>query len=188
MANVIIITSPYSSTSKRIHHELETVWTIIPGFILLFLALPSLRILYLLDRSSDPSIIIKTIGHQWYWSYDYADFINISFDSYITPTDDLLPGDIRLLETDNRLVLPIHLETSIIITAADVLHSWTIPNMGVKADAIPGRLNQISIIPSHPGVHYGQCSEICGANHSFMPITIEVISVKDWAHWTKIFK
>nr|AAL28051.1 cytochrome oxidase subunit II [Terrisswalkerius phalacrus] len=166
---------------------IETVWTILPALILLTLALPSLRILYITDEVSNPSITVKTVGHQWYWSYEYTDFMNIEMDSYMIPTTDLTLGDYRLLEVDNRIVVPMQLEVRMLITAADVLHSWAVPSLGVKVDAVPGRLNQIGFTTSHPGVYYGQCSEICGANHSFMPISIEVVNSKSFMKWTSTF-
>lgn len=165
----------------------ETVWTILPALILLVLALPSLRILYITDEVSQPSLTIKTIGHQWYWRYEYTDFINVEIDSYILPTSDLAPGDYRLLEVDNRIVIPIQLEIRILITAADVIHSWTVPALGVKVDAVPGRLNQIGFTTTQPGVFYGQCSEICGANHSFIPIAVEAIDTKSFIKWVTNF-
>nr|AEW43193.1 cytochrome oxidase subunit II [Postandrilus lavellei]AEW43194.1 cytochrome oxidase subunit II [Postandrilus lavellei]AEW43195.1 cytochrome oxidase subunit II [Postandrilus lavellei] len=165
----------------------ETVWTILPALILLVLALPSLRILYVTDEVSQPSITVKTIGHQWYWSYEYTDFLNVEMDSYMTPTDDLTPGDYRLLEVDNRMVVPMKLEIRMLITAADVIHSWTIPALGVKVDAVPGRLNQIGFTTMQPGIFYGQCSEICGANHSFMPIVVEAINTSSFMKWITNF-
>lgn len=167
--------------------EIETIWTILPALILLFLALPSLRLLYLIDEITNPCFTIKTIGHQWYWRYEYSDFSNIEFDSYITPTEDLKEGEFRLLEVDNRAVLPIQTEVRILVTAADVIHSWAIPRLGVKLDAIPGRLNQLGIYVSRPGVFYGQCSEICGANHSFMPIAIETVDFSSFTKWIRQF-
>nr|QFZ93421.1 cytochrome oxidase subunit II [Megascolecidae sp. SC201755-03] len=166
---------------------IETVWTILPALILLVLALPSLRILYITDEVSNPSITVKTIGHQWYWSYEYTDFMNVEMDSYMVPTSDLNMGEFRLLEVDNRIVVPMQLEIRMLVTAADVLHSWTIPSLGVKVDAVPGRLNQIGFTTSHPGVFYGQCSEICGANHSFMPISVEVVDSKSFMKWVSTF-
>nr|NP_008239.1 cytochrome c oxidase subunit II [Lumbricus terrestris]Q37545.1 RecName: Full=Cytochrome c oxidase subunit 2; AltName: Full=Cytochrome c oxidase polypeptide II [Lumbricus terrestris]AAC46865.1 cytochrome oxidase subunit II [Lumbricus terrestris]prf//2122275B cytochrome oxidase:SUBUNIT=II [Lumbricus terrestris] len=166
----------------------ETIWTILPALILLVLALPSLRILYITDEVSQPSITVKTIGHQWYWSYEYTDFLNVEMDSYMLPTSDLLPGDYRLLEVDNRMVVPMQLEIRMLITAADVIHSWTVPALGVKVDAVPGRLNQIGFTTTQPGVFYGQCSEICGANHSFMPIAVEAINTKSFMSWVSNFK
>nr|AEW43232.1 cytochrome oxidase subunit II [Aporrectodea morenoe]AEW43233.1 cytochrome oxidase subunit II [Aporrectodea morenoe]AEW43234.1 cytochrome oxidase subunit II [Aporrectodea morenoe]AEW43235.1 cytochrome oxidase subunit II [Aporrectodea morenoe]AEW43236.1 cytochrome oxidase subunit II [Aporrectodea morenoe] len=166
---------------------IETIWTILPALILLFLALPSLRILYVTDEVSNPSLTVKTIGHQWYWSYEYTDFMNIEMDSYMLPTQDLVPGDYRLLEVDNRMVIPMNLEIRMLITAADVIHSWAVPALGVKVDAVPGRLNQIGFTTSQPGIFYGQCSEICGANHSFMPIAIEAINMKSFMKWITNF-
>lgn len=163
--------------------EIETVWTIIPAVILVFLALPSLRLLYLLDEVGDCGVTVKTVGHQWYWSYEYSDFLDIEFDSYIVPTDDLEFGDFRLLEVDHRVILPTQTDVRVLVTSADVIHSWAIPSLGIKADAIPGRLNQISFYVKYPGVFYGQCSEICGANHSFIPIVLEAIPLKNFIEW-----
>lgn len=162
---------------------IETIWTVLPAVILLFLALPSLRLLYLIDEVSGPSLTLKTIGHQWYWSYEYSDFNKLDFDSYIVPTDELRPGQYRLLEVDNRAVVPIYSEVRLLVTAADVIHSWTIPRLGIKVDAIPGRLNQLGFTLTRPGVFYGQCSEICGANHSFMPIVIESVDTESFINW-----
>nr|YP_010869756.1 cytochrome c oxidase subunit II [Dendrobaena veneta]WGU49266.1 cytochrome c oxidase subunit II [Dendrobaena veneta] len=166
---------------------IETVWTVLPALILLVLALPSLRILYITDEVSQPSLTVKTVGHQWYWSYEYTDFIDIEMDSYMLPTSDLLPGDYRLLEVDNRVVIPMQLEIRMLITAADVIHSWTIPALGVKVDAVPGRLNQIGFTTTQAGIFYGQCSEICGANHSFMPIAMEAINTESFMKWISNF-
>nr|QFZ89340.1 cytochrome oxidase subunit II [Metaphire sp. SC201001-04] len=166
---------------------IETIWTILPALILLVLALPSLRILYITDEVSNPALTVKTIGHQWYWSYEYTDFLNVEMDSYMLQTDDLTPGDFRLLEVDNRIVVPMQLEIRMLITAADVLHSWAVPSLGVKVDAVPGRLNQIGFTTTHPGVFYGQCSEICGANHSFMPIAMEVVDSTSFMMWISKF-
>lgn len=162
---------------------IETIWTIIPAIILIFLALPSLRLLYLLDEIGDCRLTVKRIGHQWYWSYEYSDFLNLEFDSYIIPTNELNPGEFRLLEVDHRVVLPTHTDIRILVTSADVIHSWAVPSLGVKADAIPGRLNQVRFFIKHPGIFYGQCSEICGANHSFIPIVIESIPLKNFIKW-----
>nr|AEP27692.1 cytochrome c oxidase subunit II [Apoderus coryli] len=166
---------------------IEVIWTILPAITLIFIAFPSLRLLYILDEMNNPSITIKTIGHQWYWSYEYSDFKKIEFDSYMTPTDSLKPYSFRLLDVDNRMVVPYESEIRMIVTAADVIHSWTIPSLGVKIDATPGRLNQTSFSISRSGLFYGQCSEICGANHSFMPIVIESISPKFFINWIKTF-
>nr|YP_009906590.1 cytochrome c oxidase subunit II [Lysmata vittata]QLI42508.1 cytochrome c oxidase subunit 2 [Lysmata vittata]QQP21709.1 cytochrome c oxidase subunit 2 [Lysmata vittata] len=162
---------------------IEIIWTILPAIILIFIALPSLRLLYLLDEVNSPSVTIKAIGHQWYWSYEYSDFTKIEFDSYMIPTEELSFSGFRLLDVDNRTTLPMNTQVRLLVTSADVIHSWTIPTLGVKADAIPGRLNQISFNILRPGVFFGQCSEICGANHSFMPIVVESVSVKSFLTW-----
>lgn len=185
---IILIRNKFSARNLIEAQQIETVWTILPAVTLVFLAIPSLHLLYLTDEINRPSLTIKTVGHQWYWRYEYSDFTNIEFDSYIVPTEDLKTGEYRLLEVDNRLVIPINLEVRILITAADVIHSWAIPRIGIKVDAIPGRLNQLGFTARRPGVFYGQCSEICGANHSFIPIAIEVIDSKSFINWTKNIK
>nr|AIY62051.1 cytochrome c oxidase subunit 2 [Syntermes spinosus] len=162
---------------------IETVWTIAPAIILVFIAIPSLRLLYLMDEIHSPTMTLKTIGHQWYWSYEYSDFTKLEFDSYMTQQDDHQMNTFRLLDTDNRIVLPMNSPIRMIVTAADVLHSWTVPSLGVKTDATPGRLNQVSFSINRPGLLYGQCSEICGANHSFMPIVIESVSTNQFINW-----
>nr|ARJ36996.1 cytochrome c oxidase subunit II [Penaeus penicillatus] len=162
---------------------IEIVWTVLPALILIFIALPSLRLLYLLDEVNNPSVTLKTIGHQWYWSYEYSDFLQVEFDSYMIPTNELAEDGFRLLDVDNRTVLPMNTQIRVLISAADVIHSWTVPALGVKADAIPGRLNQVSFLMTRPGLFYGQCSEICGANHSFMPIVVESVSVNSFLNW-----
>lgn len=167
-----------------LHGQLiEVIWTVIPAVILIFIALPSLRLLYLLDEINSPSISLKTIGHQWYWSYEYSDFLNIEFDSYMQPINEISENSFRLLDVDNRIVLPSNNQIRIIVTAADVLHSWTISSLGVKIDATPGRLNQTNFIINRPGLFFGQCSEICGANHSFIPIVIERIPSNYFIKW-----
>ena len=151
--------------------------------VLLFIAFPSLRILYLLDEINNPSISIKSIGHQWYWSYEYSDFSNVEFDSYIISQNDSNIDTFRLLDVDNRIILPINNQIRILVSATDVLHSWTIPSLGVKVDASPGRLNQTNFFINRPGLFFGQCSEICGANHSFIPIVIESIPTNYFIKW-----
>lgn len=164
---------------------IEIIWTVLPAVILIILALPSLRLLYLIDETTEPSITLKTIGHQWYWRYEYSDFKDIEFDSYIIPRNSLEDSDFRLLEVDNRVILPYLTQIRLLVTAGDVIHSWTIPSLGIKADAIPGRLNQLNILFNRPGIFYGQCSEICGANHSFIPISVEAINPQDFLDWIK---
>nr|YP_010990327.1 cytochrome c oxidase subunit II [Sinolapotamon palmatum]WOW98743.1 cytochrome c oxidase subunit 2 [Sinolapotamon palmatum] len=165
------------------NQTVEVIWTMIPAIILIFIALPSLRLLYLLDEVNYPSITLKTIGHQWYWSYEYSDFLQLEFDSYMTPINEMNPSSFRLLDVDNRTILPMNTQIRVLITAADVIHSWTIPSLGIKADAVPGRLNQVSFLINRPGLFLGQCSEICGANHSFMPIMIESTSINSFLNW-----
>lgn len=162
---------------------IELIWTILPAIILLFIALPSLRILYILDEVNNASLTIKTIGHQWYWSYEYSDFKNIEFDSYIIPINEILDSNFRLLDVDNRLVLPINSKIRLMVTATDVIHSWALSSLGVKIDATPGRLNQTRFFINYPGLLYGQCSEICGSNHRFIPIVIERVSIKNFLKW-----
>nr|AFA45867.1 cytochrome c oxidase subunit II [Cercopithecus doggetti] len=172
------LTTKLTNTSITDAQEMETIWTILPAIILVLIALPSLRILYLADEINNPSFTIKSIGHQWYWTYEYTDYGGLIFNSYMLPPLFLNPGDLRLLEVDNRVVLPIEAPVRMMITSQDVLHSWTIPTLGLKTDAVPGRLNQTTFTATRPGVYYGQCSEICGANHSFMPIVAELIPLK----------
>nr|QOD97933.1 cytochrome c oxidase subunit II [Pandion haliaetus] len=166
--------------------EIELIWTILPAIVLILLALPSLQILYMMDEIDEPDLTLKAIGHQWYWTYEYTDFKDLTFDSYMTPTTELSPGHFRLLEVDHRVVIPMESPIRIIVTASDVLHSWAIPALGVKTDAIPGRLNQTSFITTRPGIFYGQCSEICGANHSYMPIVVESTPLVHFEHWSSI--
>nr|ALO76949.1 cytochrome c oxidase subunit 2 [Fleutiauxia armata] len=162
---------------------IEIIWTMLPTITLIFIAIPSLRLIYILDEVNNPMITIKTIGHQWYWSYEYSDFKNIEFDSYMIPTNEMAAYNFRLLDVDNRITIPYESNIRMLVTAADVIHSWTIPSLGVKIDATPGRLNQISFSLNRTGLFYGQCSEICGANHSFMPIVVESISPSYFSKW-----
>nr|UYI31649.1 cytochrome c oxidase subunit II [Anabropsis tonkinensis] len=163
---------------------IEVIWTILPAVTLIFIALPSLRLLYLLDETLEPLVTVKTVGHQWYWSYEYMDFTNPrEFDSYMIPYNEMNENGFRLLDVDNRTTLPMNTQIRMLVTAADVLHSWTVPALGVKVDATPGRLNQTSFFMNRPGLFYGQCSEICGANHSFMPIVIESVNTKTFIAW-----
>nr|QIH96321.1 cytochrome c oxidase subunit II [Amara aulica] len=162
---------------------IEVIWTILPAITLVFIALPSLRLLYLLDEINNPSMTLKSIGHQWYWSYEYSDFMKMEFDSYMTSNNDMQINDFRLLDVDNRIILPFNTQIRILVTATDVIHSWTIPSLGVKIDATPGRLNQSNFFMNRSGLFYGQCSEICGANHSFMPIVIESIPTNMFMKW-----
>nr|WRY69445.1 cytochrome c oxidase subunit 2 [Acanthochitona defilippii] len=182
-AAISLVSNRYVVRNSLESQEIETIWTILPAVVLVFLALPSLRLLYLLDEVEEPALTIKVVGHQWYWSYEYSDFLNLEFDSYMLPLEDLSLGDYRLLDVDHRSVVPMKTKVRVLVTAADVLHSWTVPSLGVKADAVPGRLNQLSFFSNYPGVFYGQCSEICGANHSFMPIVLEVVDSSSFISW-----
>nr|YP_010626027.1 cytochrome c oxidase subunit II [Inocellia cheni]WBK02786.1 cytochrome c oxidase subunit II [Inocellia cheni] len=164
---------------------IELIWTILPAITLVFIALPSLRLLYLMDELNNPLITLKSIGHQWYWSYEYTDFLKNSFDSYMVQINNLTKTSFRLLDVDNNVVLPFMAQIRILATATDVIHSWTVPSLGIKIDATPGRLNQTNFFMNQPGLFFGQCSEICGANHSFMPIVIESTSLKNFLNWLK---
>lgn len=175
---------------ERIVHgtTIEIIWTVVPSIILMFIAIPSFALLYSMDEVVDPAITIKAIGHQWYWSYEYSDYNtsdeqSLAFDSYMVAEDDLELGQLRLLEVDNRIVVPAKTHLRFIITSADVLHSWAVPSLGVKCDAVPGRLNQAAIFIKREGVYYGQCSELCGTNHAFMPIVVEAVSLDDYVSW-----
>nr|YP_009442186.1 cytochrome c oxidase subunit II [Calophya californica]ATN42475.1 cytochrome c oxidase subunit 2 [Calophya californica] len=171
----------YSNTILE-NQIIELIWTLIPTIILSFIALPSLQLLYMMDELNNPMLTIKIMGHQWYWSYEYNDFKNIQFDSYMTSD-----STFRLLEVDNNTPIPLMCQIRLITSSEDVLHSWTVPALGVKMDATPGRLNQISLFVNRSGKYFGQCSEICGANHSFMPIVLDIIPSKFFISWIKNF-
>nr|YP_010729989.1 cytochrome c oxidase subunit II [Amblyomma patinoi]WEF75003.1 cytochrome c oxidase subunit II [Amblyomma patinoi] len=177
-----IMMNSFTSRSMMEGQEIEIIWTIIPAITLIFIAMPSLHLLYLTDEIFNAQTSIKIIGHQWYWSYEYSDF-NKEFDSFLIPETELDTNSFRLLETDNNLMIPFNTMIKFLITSADVIHSWTIPSLGMKMDAIPGRLNQTFSIAKRPGLFFGQCSEICGTNHSFMPISIEVSSMKNFMNF-----
>nr|YP_010381620.1 cytochrome c oxidase subunit II [Symplanella brevicephala]UDL71995.1 cytochrome c oxidase subunit 2 [Symplanella brevicephala] len=172
-------------TSRMIleNQMLETLWTIIPAITLIFIALPSLKILYIMEEMINPSITIKIMGHQWYWTYEYSDKKKIEIESYMINKQK--KNEFRLLEVSNRMILPFSTQSRLIISSSDVIHSWTIQSLGVKMDAIPGRLNQSSIFMKKPGIFFGQCSEICGMNHSFMPISMESINMNSFLMWMK---
>nr|YP_010837649.1 cytochrome c oxidase subunit II [Takydromus intermedius]WGC93614.1 cytochrome c oxidase subunit II [Takydromus intermedius] len=182
----LMLSTKLTHTNSMDAQEVEMVWTILPAIILILIALPSLQILYLMDEINNPHLTIKAIGHQWYWSYEYTDYENLMFDSYMVPTHDLDLGGFRLLEVDHRVVIPMESPIRILISAEDVLHSWAVPALGIKTDAVPGRLNQTILITSYPGLFYGQCSEICGSNHSFMPIVVESAPLKHFEKWSKM--
>ena len=176
--------------SKHLNHgtSVELIWTITPAVILILIAFPSFKLLYLMDEISDAPMAVLAEGHQWYWSYQYPDFLNsehdfIEFDSYLVPESDLEEGTLRMLEVDNRVIVPELTHVKFIITAADVIHSFACPSLGIKCDAYPGRLNQVSVYINREGTFYGQCSEICGVLHSSMPIVIESVSVEKFLAW-----
>ena len=187
----------YNNSKNPIIHKylnhgtlIELIWTITPALILVLIAFPSFKLLYLMDEVIDPSLVIYGEGHQWYWSYQYPDFTNndeefVEFDSYIVPESDLEEGQFRMLEVDNRVIIPELTHTRIVISAADVIHSYACPSLGIKADAYPGRLNQASVYINRPGTFFGQCSEICGILHSSMPIAIQSVSIKDFLLWLR---
>nr|WMV00274.1 cytochrome oxidase subunit II [Kikihia paxillulae] len=162
---------------------IEFIWTLLPAMTLIFIALPSLRLLYMLDEINNPLLTLKIIGHQWYWSYEYSDFSDVEFDSYMKSMNEMNKNEFRLLDVDNRVILPFNIQVRLLVSSFDVIHSWAMPSMSLKVDAVPGRLNQMSMLISRPGVSYGQCSEICGANHSFMPIVVESIGMKMFIKW-----
>jgi cytochrome c oxidase subunit 2 len=179
--------------SQGVYHNtfIEIVWTIVPALILAVIAVPSFALLYSMEELVEPTLSIKVTGHQWYWCYEYSTFKNpdlaehiegLKFESYMIPVDDLEKGNLRLLEVDNRLLLPIQTHISVGITAADVLHCWAVPSLGVKVDACPGRMNTTTLFLKREGIFYGQCSEICGINHGFMPIVVEGLSMYDFLY------
>lgn len=185
----------FNSTSSPIAYKyanhgtlIELIWTITPALILIAIAFPSFKLLYMLDEVISPTMTIKVAGHQWYWSYEYSDFINedgeaIEYDSYMVPDSDLEDGQLRLLEVDNRVIVPVDTHIRFIVTATDVIHDFAVPSLGLKIDAVPGRLNQTSVLVQREGVFYGQCSEICGVYHGFMPVVIEAVSLEKYLVW-----
>jgi cytochrome c oxidase subunit 2 len=164
---------------------IEIIWTIIPVIILVVLAIPSFRTLYFAEKIPTADLTVKVVGNQWYWSYAYPDHGNFSFDSYMIADDKLQPGQKRLLEVDNRIVIPAGKTVRFLITASDVLHSFAVPAFGIKTDAVPGRVNETWIKVDKLGVYYGQCSELCGVNHGFMPIAVEVVPEADFEAWVE---
>nr|AGJ84211.1 cytochrome c oxidase subunit II [Colophina arctica] len=164
---------------------IELIWTITPPIILIFIAMPSLHLLYLMDEIKSPILTLKIIGNQWFWSYEYSDFTDIKFESYMI--NEINQKNFRLIEVDNKTILPFKSNIRLLISSNDVIHSWTIPSLAIKMDAIPGRMNQINIFLNRPGMFFGQCSEICGINHSFMPIQIESINLNKFIFWIKNF-
>lgn len=172
--------------SKTTHNTLlEVVWTVVPALILVFIAVFSFPLLYRqLDvQAQNPELTIRAIGHQWYWSYEYPDNGNFTFDANMVEKADLQPGQTYLLDTDNEVVLPVGTNIRIQITAADVIHSWTVPSFGVKHDGVPGKVNESWFNINQPGIYYGQCSELCGIRHAYMPIKIRAVSKEEFQAW-----
>jgi cytochrome c oxidase subunit 2 len=162
---------------------LEVLWTVIPVVILIVIAIPSFKLLYYVDRTETPDMTLKVTGYQWYWGYEYPDHQGINFTSYMVPEKDLAAGQVRLLSTDNPIVLPVNKNVQILVTAADVLHSWTVPSLGAKMDAVPGRLNETWVRINEPGTYFGQCSELCGKDHAYMPIEIKAVTQAEFDAW-----
>ncbi len=172
--------------SRTSHNTLvEVLWTVLPVLILVVIAVPSFKLLYFMDRIDKPEMTLKVIGNQWYWSYQYQDNGDFMFDSLMVQTDQLKPGQTRLLEVDNQVVLPINTNIRVLVTSQDVLHAWAVPAFGVKIDTVPGRLNETWMRIERPGTYYGQCSELCGVNHGFMPIAVKAVSKEEFQVWVE---
>ncbi len=178
--------NPVPSTTTH-NILIEIIWTVVPVIILAIIVVPSIKILYFMEQKFDPDMTIKVVGHQWYWEYEYPDE-DFSFDSYIIKDQDLKPGQLRLLEVDNRVIVPVGANVKVLITSYDVIHSWAVPALGIKTDAVPGRVNETWFRIDKPGVYYGQCSEICGIGHGFMPIAVEAVSKTDYEKWLLKYK
>jgi cytochrome c oxidase subunit II len=178
--------SKHPVPSKTAHNtQLEVLWTVIPILILVVIAIPSLRAHYYMQDAVNPDMTIKVTGYQWYWHYDYPDHGGFGFDSYMKKKEDLKEGDHRLLAVDNQLVVPVDTKVQVLVTAADVIHAWTVPVFGIKRDAVPGRLNEMWFTATKTGRFYGQCSELCGVGHGFMPIVVDVVSKDEFNSWVK---
>jgi len=170
--------------SRTSHNTvIEMLWTVVPVLILVIIAIPSFKLMYYMDRVPNPEMTIKVTGHQWYWSYEYPDQGGLAFDSNVIPEDQLKPGQKRLLDVDNPLVVPEDTIIRVQVTGTDVIHSWFIPSFGVQEYAIVGRLNESWMKIDHAGTYYGQCNQICGVNHAFMPIKVEAVSKDAFQHW-----
>lgn len=172
--------------SKNTHNTLvEVVWTVVPVFILLGIAIPSFRLVYFADRTAEAEMTIKAIGHQWNWSYEYPDHGNFTFDAFLVDEADLQEGQPRLLATDNPIVVPVETNIRVLTTATDVLHAWAVPAFGVKMDSVPGRTNETWMRIERPGTYYGQCSELCGVGHAYMPIEVKAVTKEEFAAWVE---
>jgi len=172
-------------TPSRTTHNttIEVLWTAVPVMILIVIAIPSFKLLYFADRVEEGDITLKAIGRQWYWSYQYPDYGDFEFDATLVPAEDLQPGQKRLLTTDNPVVLPVDTNIRLLITASDVLHSFALPAMGIKLDAVPGKVNETWLRIEEEGTYYGQCSELCGSGHAYMPIMVKAVSKPDFEDW-----
>lgn len=170
--------------SKTTHNTLlEVAWTVVPALILVFIAVFSFPLLYKQLEIPKPELTIRAIGHQWYWSYEYPDNGNFTFDARVIRKEDIQPGQTYLLDTDNEVVLPVDTDIRIQITGADVIHAWTVPSFGVKHDAVPGKTNESWFNIKRPGIYYGQCSELCGVEHAYMPIKVRAVSKEEYQAW-----
>nr|QPB70966.1 cytochrome c oxidase subunit II [Dares sp. 4 SB-2020] len=178
---IMMMYNKYSDQNLLEGQMMELIWTVTPAMTLFFIATPSLRLLYLMDEINNPMMTMKAIGHQWYWSYEYSDFNEMEMDSYMI--NDSNNDTLRLLDVDNRITLPSNTFIRMIVTSTDVIHSWTLPSASVKIDGTPGRLNQTSLMINRNGLMFGQCSEICGTNHSFMPIVVESVPINTFIKW-----
>lgn len=181
----VVLVNKFSCFFIQERQGMEVIWTVAPMFILFFIAFPRLKLLYFIEESFVSEMTIKVIGHQWYWSYEYP-LLGVRFDRFIIPLGDLTRSEFRLLETDVRAVVPYGVYSRMLVRSEDVIHAWSVPSLGVKVDAVPGRLNQVNVFSKRPGVFYGQCSEICGANHRFMPIKVEVVDVNYFVKWFRV--
>jgi cytochrome c oxidase subunit 2 len=170
--------------SRTAHNTwVEVAWTVIPIAILALIAIPSFKLMFYMDKTQNAEMTVKVTGHQWYWSYEYPDYDNVGFDSNLIPEQDLKPGQKRLLDVDNRLIVPVGTNVRVLIAGSDVMHSWFMPSFGVQMYAVVGRLNESWFNVDKEGVYYGQCNQICGVNHAFMPIVVEAVSKPDFAQW-----
>ena len=179
--NVVASTTTHNTT-------IEILWTVIPVILLIIIAIPSFRLLYVSETIPKADLTIKAIGNQWYWTYEYPDYEDIAFDANMLLENELSDPKLRLLETDTQIVVPVNKVVKLQITSADVLHAWTIPAFGVKMDAVPGRLNETWFKANKEGIYYGQCSELCGAKHAFMPINVKVVSESEFDDWLDFAK
>jgi cytochrome c oxidase subunit 2 len=180
-------TTRWSIESRREHSRLEFIWTITPALVLIFIGVPSIFILYAQRVDNISDITLKVTGNQWFWSYNYLNFNNVCFDSFIIPITDLPAGGFRLLETDNRVIIPLNTNIRLGVCASDVLHAWAMPSIGLKVDAVPGRINFLNLSRDQTGLFFGQCREVCGSNHRFIPIILEVTRFNLFKSWVQRF-